>query len=113
MDPATDDYWRDVRLYARVSTKKHTNQVENFEHLVGNIFYDPDYQELNIVTRIGVVRKNIVGWLAKIVRGEQQPEEHASMHVADIEQLLGIYQDEDSEMVNLGNIFINFCCLYS
>jgi hypothetical protein len=97
VDHSTDEYWRDVRLFTKVSSKEGVKYVEDFEHLVGNIFYDPDVQELNIVTRIDVYRNSIIGWLAKIVDGVQQGDEHASMHVAEIEKLLGVYQSIDDE----------------
>ena len=97
VDHATDEYWRDVRLFTKVTGQRSPKDVEDFEHLVGNIFYDPDVQEMNIVTRIDVYNRNIVGWLAKVVDGVQQGDEHATMHVADIEKLLGVYQPVDGE----------------
>jgi hypothetical protein len=94
---ATDDYWRDVRLYARVAKKGGAKYVEDYEHLVGCIFYDPEYQELDIVTRVDEEKGKLVGWLSKIVDGVQAEVEHERMHVAEIEKLLGIYELEEGD----------------
>jgi hypothetical protein len=99
VDHATDDYWRDVRLYTQASRKRGPRYVEDYEHLVGCIFYDPEKHDLNIVTRIDINNKYLFGHLAKIVDGVQDDRRHDRMHVAEIEKLLGIYsQDDDSEV---------------
>jgi len=94
---ATDDYWSDVRLYARVAKKGGAKYVEDYEHLVGCIFYDPEYHELDIVTRVDEEKGKLVGWLSKIVDGVQAEVEHERMHVAEIEKLLGIYELEEGD----------------
>jgi hypothetical protein len=97
IDHAKDDYWRDVRLYAQVSKRGKARFVEDYEHLVGCIFYDSEFHDLNIVTSIEANRGNLVGTLARIVDGIQQDKDHDSMHVAEIEKLLGIFDtDEDA-----------------
>jgi hypothetical protein len=101
VDHATDEYWRDVRLFTRVTSSKGSNFVEDYEHLVGCIFYDPDVQEMNIVTRVDVYNRNIVGYLAHVVDGVQDGDEHASMHVAEIEKLLGVYLSDDDEILRV------------
>jgi len=97
IDHAKDDYWRDVRLYAQVTKRGKAKFVEDYEHLVGCIFYDPEFHDLNIVTSIDINKSNLVGTLAKIVDGVQEDKDHDSMHVAEIEKLLGIFDsDEDA-----------------
>jgi len=97
IDHAKDDYWRDVRLYTQVSKRGKAKFVEDYDHLVGCIFYDPEFHDLNIVTSIDVKKSNLVGTLARIVDGVQEDKDHDSMHVADIEKLLGIFDtDEDA-----------------
>jgi len=84
-------------VYAQVSKRGKAKFVEDYDHLVGCIFYDPEFHDLNIVTSIDVKKSNLVGTLARIVDGVQEDKDHDSMHVADIEKLLRIFDtDEDA-----------------
>ena len=96
IDHVTDTYWKEVRTYAGREVDVVRYQIE-FEYLVGVSFYDPDLDAELIVTRLGLVgkAKNIVAYVRRVdPSGAMTDEEDESIHVAEVENLLGTYYEE-------------------
>ena len=81
---------------------------EDYEYLVGNVYFDPD-KELQCrcaVTRISQKGRNIIAFFKRIIEGEVEEDEFddKEIHVAEVEKILGIYLSEDA--VDELNMFI-------
>jgi len=84
-----DDYWLEIRQFGHLLTGK-PRQVEDFNYLIGEIFYDPEMETYYKVLNVIVYRGDIVAGYAKYVpdKVDQDNAQLAQMHVANVEQLL-------------------------
>jgi len=89
IDFKKDDYWLEIRQFGHLLTGK-PRQVDDFKYLIGEIFYDPEMESHYKVLNVVVYRGDIVAGYARYVPGkiDQDDEQLAQMHVANIEQLL-------------------------
>jgi hypothetical protein len=96
IDHRKNDYWKELREY-RDSNSDKTKEISDYEYLVGNIFYDPD-EDLKcncVVTRISTYKGNIDAYVKRIINDTIEDEEHSSIHVAEVEKLIGTYLSEN------------------
>jgi len=58
VDHLTDDYWREARLARTRHDEGVTREVDDFQYLIGQTFYDPDESQWFRVTEVRVNRKS-------------------------------------------------------
>ena len=86
---------REVRQYAKRVTAKKRN-VEDFFYQIDLIFYDPDIDSECIVKNVLVRNGNIVAEYKRLKDGIEQGQLE-SIHVAEVEKLLGIHLSDEYE----------------
>ena len=90
IDHATNPYWLEVRRYAH-RVDGIPRDIEDFQYLIGNVFYDPEHMKHYRVTSIEVERGQIVAGYSNwsTVEGAIQNDTKVDrMHVANVEELL-------------------------
>jgi hypothetical protein len=96
VDFAKDPYWREVRQFAKRVVAKKRDEGD-FYYLVDLIFFDPDIDSECLVKEIRIQNKYIVAVYVCLKDGIETGKS-SSMHVADVEKLLGIHMSEDYEV---------------
>jgi len=102
VDFSKDEYWREARQFTRIEQRGERKE-EDYYYLVGLEFYDPEEDMKAVVTRIEVEgrSRHIVGYYKRIIDDIVEEQEHHRMHVAEIEKLLGIFNDDDDQALAL------------
>jgi hypothetical protein len=108
VDEKVKEYFREIMTFKNVFNNESKN-IEDFEYLIGNIYYDPDEDlECNcIVTRIEETRDRnhfIVAWFKRIINGVAEEQEFDFTHVSEVEKMMGVYlnfNEENNEIIAL------------
>jgi len=97
VDFPKDEYLKGARQLTRFEQRGERKR-EDYYYLVGLEFYDPEEDMRVVVTRIEVKgrSRHIVGYYERIINDTVEEKEYQLMHVAEIEKLLGIYADDDT-----------------
>jgi hypothetical protein len=107
IDEKVKEYFREIMAFKGVYNNDSKN-VEDYEYLVGNIYYDADDDlECNcIVTRIEQMNDRnrfIIAWFKRIINGAAEEAEYDFIHVAEVEKMLGVHLEfnEDNNIENI------------
>lgn len=97
----TDTYWKELRESKLIIGEKQMS-INDFQYLVGVTFFDPDINEWRRVLEIRTYKGHIIAALADY--DPQNEDSHSTveietMHVADVEKLLGSFSAKGLEEV--------------
>ena len=84
----TEEYFNELQKM-QFEVVKEPSAVENFQHLVGENYFDDESGLEFQTTRIAIYQGLIVGYRAPVLQGRLGKEEKSPIHVADIVRMCG------------------------